>query len=133
MRVKRVSYELFESDLSSLNETSEWHEIDREIVLEFEDGNHMYFSWCGEPVQYSICSKNNRFFKNEPENIMDVTNWEMWRKLVGEEIRLAYHDSCHQVLEIKGQSTSVYLSSQENGSWQADVLHISKEKPIYNC
>lgn len=132
MKVKRVIYELYQSDLDCLKKNSEWHEIDREVIFEFEDGLHTYCSWNGEPVQYSIGSSNRRFFINEPDHIIDVTNWEIWHKLIGEQIRLIYHDSCHQVLEIKGQSTSVYLSSQENGSWQADVLHISKEKPKYN-
>ena len=52
--------------------------------------------------------------------------------LVGEDVSLVYHDDCHQVLEIKGQSTSVYLSSQENGSWEPDVLHISKENHMFS-
>jgi len=38
MKIKRVIYELYESDLVSLDENSDWHEIDREIALEFEAG-----------------------------------------------------------------------------------------------
>lgn len=38
MKLKRVIYELYEVDLVSLHDTAEWHEIDREIYLEFENG-----------------------------------------------------------------------------------------------
>jgi hypothetical protein len=39
-------------------------------------------------------------------------------------------DESHQILELKAQSSSTYLSSQERGAWVADVLHISKGLPI---
>jgi len=131
MKLKNVIYELYEVDLISLHDHPEWHEIDREISLEFENGEKKYFSWCGEPVQYSVGVQDHRFNVNEPDHVIDATSWDLWQGLIGEEIEFISHDESHQVLELKGQSKSVYLSSQERGSWQADVLHISTKLPKY--
>ncbi|PHS16809.1 MAG: hypothetical protein COA86_11115 [Kangiella sp.] len=132
MKLKRVIYELYEIDLVSLHDQSEWHEIDREIFLEFDNGEKMYFSWCNEPVQFSIGSKNHRFNENQPDHIVDASGWDIWKDLIGDNIQFTYKET-HQILEVKGQSKSVYLSSQEKGSWYADVLHISDTLPVFNC
>ena len=132
MKLNRVIYELFEIDFGSLKgqSGSESHEIDREIYLEFETGEKLYFSWCNEPVQCCIGFKPERFNANEPDHVIDATNWKVWCELIGQEICFVFTDESHQILELKGQSSSVYLSSQERGSWEADVLHISKDLPI---
>ena len=129
MKLKRVIYELYEVDLVALHDQPEWHEIDREIFLEFDNGDRRYFSWCDEPVQYSVGSNDHRFNMNEPDHVIDATEWNMWLGLIGSEIDFIYHDESHQVLELRGQNGSVYLSAQEQGSWQADVLHISNAPP----
>jgi hypothetical protein len=133
MKLKRVIYELFEIDFGSLTgqSDSESHEIDREIYLEFETGEIFYFSWCNEPVQYCIGFKSGRFNSSEPDHTIDVSNWEVWRVLIGQEIGFIFTDDSHQILELKGQSSSAYLSSQESGVWLTDVLHISKKLPIF--
>lgn len=132
MKLKRVIYELYEIDFVSLQgeSLSESHEIDREIYLEFESGEKVYFSWCNVPVQYCIGYKSERFNNNEPDHVVDATNWKIWCDLIGQEISFVFIDDSHQVLELKGQSSSTYLSSQERGSWVADVLHISKSLPV---
>ncbi|MBH0014883.1 hypothetical protein [Pseudoalteromonas sp. NGC95] len=132
MKLKRVIYELFEIDFGSLKgqSDSESHEIDREIYLEFETGEKLYFSWCNEPVQYCIGFKSERFNDNEPDHVIDATNWKVWRDLIGQDISFVFTDESHQILHLKSQSSSTYLSSQENGSWVADVLHISKGLPV---
>jgi hypothetical protein len=81
MKLKRVIYELYEIDFGNLKgqSDSESHEIDREIYLEFETGEKFYFSWCSEPVQYCIGFKSERFNVNEPEHVIDATNWKVWR------------------------------------------------------
>ncbi|MDN3650809.1 hypothetical protein QWZ13_18080 [Reinekea marina] len=131
MKLKRVIYELYEVDLVSLNINQEWHEIDREIYLEFEGGEKKYFSWCNKPAQYSVGVQNHRFNTNEPDHVVDASNWNMWQGLIGNEIELISRGNLHQILEIKGQGKSVYLSSQEQGSWLSDVLHISSTLPEF--
>ena len=81
-------------------------------------------------MQYCIGFKPGRFNANEPDQVIDATNWKIWRELIGQEINFVFTDESHQILELKGQSSSTYLSSQERGSWVADVLHISKVLPI---
>jgi hypothetical protein len=132
MKLKRVIYELYEIDFGSLKgqTDSESHEIDREIYLEFETGERFYFSWCNEPVQYCIGFKPERFNENELDHVLDATHWKVWCELIGQDISFVFADESHQILELKGLSSSVYLSSQERGSWVADVLHISKGLPI---
>jgi len=131
MILKRVIYELYEIDLASLNDQPEWHEIDRELCLEFESGKALYFSWCNEPEQYSVGLLNHRFNENEPDHILDASKSDMWSKLIGQEITPIFLDDSHQVLELKGKTYSVYLSSQENGSWFSDVLRISMKLPKF--
>ncbi|MCF7513630.1 hypothetical protein L3V43_06990 [Pseudoalteromonas sp. L23] len=132
MKLKRVVYELYEVDFVSLEgeADSDFHEIDREIFLEFESGEKIYFSWCSEPVQYCIGFRPERFNANEPDHAVDTTSWKIWRNLIGQDISFVFIDDSHQVLELKGQSSSTYLSSQERGSWVADVLHVSKGLPV---
>ncbi|WP_418357061.1 hypothetical protein ACNH6B_11495 [Shewanella basaltis] len=132
MKLERVIYELYEIDFGSLKGESESdsHELDREIYLEFESGEKVYFSWCNEPVQYCIGFQSGRFNANEPDHVVEATNWSVWRDLIGQELSFVFTDKSHQILELKGQTSSVYLSSQEQGSWVADVLHISKSLPI---
>ncbi len=131
MKLKRVIYELYEVDLVSLHDTPEWHEIDREIYLEFENGEKRYFSWCNDPEQYSVGSLEHRFNENEPDHVIDASEWDIWQSLIGHEVQFNYKES-HQILEIKGQNKSVYLSSQEKSSWYADVLHVSNELPVFS-
>jgi len=132
MKLKRVIYELYEVDFGSLKgeSGSDSHEIDREIYLEFESGKRVYFSWCYEPVQYCIGFQSSRFNASEPDHVIEATNWNIWRDLIGQNLNFVFIDESHQVLELKGQISSVFLSSQEQGSWVADVLHISKDLPV---
>jgi len=132
MKLKRVVYELYEVDLVSLHDHPEWHEIDREIYLEFENGEKKFFSWCNEPIQYSVGIKDHRFNVNEPDHVMDASSWNMWQGLIGNEVEFISREESHQILELRGQGTSVYLSSQEKGSWFSDVLHISKTLPKFS-
>lgn len=132
MKLKCVIYELYGVDFGSLKgeSDSDSHEIDREIYLEFESGKKVYFSWCNEPVQYCIGLQSGRFNAKEPDHVIEATDWNVWRYLIGQELSFVFTDESHQVLELKGQTSSVYLSSQEQGPWVADVLHISKDLPV---
>lgn len=64
-----------------------------EIYLEFETGETFYFSWCNEPVQYCIGFKTERFNENEPDHVIDATNWKVWRELIGQYISFVFADN----------------------------------------
>ncbi|MBZ2191607.1 hypothetical protein JFJ09_05190 [Pseudoalteromonas arctica] len=132
MKLKRVIYELFEMDFGNLKgkSDSDSHEIDCEIYLEFETGEKFYFSWSSKPVQYCIGFKSERFNVNDPAHLIEATHWKVWRELIEEEISFVFIDESHQILELKAQSSSTYLSSQEHGIYFTDVLHISKALPV---
>ena len=49
-RLRRVWYELFESDRESLVLDSEPHTLDREIRLEFDTGDSRFVTWGTEPI-----------------------------------------------------------------------------------
>ncbi|WP_444932893.1 hypothetical protein [Microbulbifer sp. JTAC008] len=132
MKLKRVIYELYEVDLLSLHDHPEWHEINREIFLEFDNGLKRYFSWCNEPVQYSVGFQDHRFNVNEPDHVIDASEWGMWRDLIGNVVDFISHDNSNQILELRGQDSSVYLSTQERGSWSADVLYVSTTLPEFS-
>lgn len=83
MKLKRVIYELYDIDLVTLHDQLEWHEIDREICLEFDNGCRKYFSWCNESVQYLVGIQDHRFNVNEPDHVIDASEWIMWAGLIG--------------------------------------------------
>jgi len=133
MRLARAIYELFESDMATLQGAEEQHshEIDRELRLEFTDCSDLYIAWCSHPTQYAVGYQEKRWNVTDPEHIVDVSQWKIWRELIGQEISFVFHSPANQVLELRGDRSSVYCSSQERGSWQADVLHLSLEKPEF--
>lgn len=128
-----VIYQLFESDLPDLEAESTWHEIDREVMLIFEDNHPIYISWCSQPVQYAVGYQQTTWF-SDPTIRLDLSQSRIWKPLVGQLITLSYLDDQHQVLELSTSSANaaVYCSSQEQGQWEMDVLHISSEKPIFS-
>ncbi len=131
MKIEKVIYELYESDYLCIkgNENSNVHEIDREVRIELEDGMHVYVSWSNEPVQYSVGYKEERWNINVPEITIDVSSWKMWGGLIGQSCKFIYNDKAHQILELKCSEHSIFFSSQEDGCWEMDVLHISSSKP----
>lgn len=132
MKIEKVVYELYESDYSCIrgHENSDMHEIDREICLDLEDGRHIYVTWVSEPVQYAVGYKEGRWNVNEPDILIEASEWKIWRPLIKKNCEFIYHDEWHQILELKCNESSIYFSSQEEGSWLSDVLHISATKPV---
>jgi len=134
MKLNKVLYELYESDHSCIkgHENSEVHEIDREICLEFDEGNRIYVSWTDAPIQFSVDYKESQWNMNNPDIVVDASSWKMWKPLIGKSCEFIFHGEEHQVLELKCSDKSIYFSSQDKGSWFSDVLHISASKPLYN-
>ncbi len=129
MKLKRVVYELYDADMQSLSKDDDWHELDREISLNFEGDKKIYISWCDTPVQFCVSYQDSRFNRNEPDHHIDVSSWRIWQNLIGFDLKLLYLEESRQVLHLKGEKCSVYLSSQSQGSWLSDVLHISSKRP----
>ena len=129
--LSRVVYELFESDVEELNAAAatKSHTIDREVRLEFSNGGVRYISWCSEPEQYCIGVKESSFFKPGGAVSRDVSDHPLWRESVGRVVSLVVLDAEHQILEVRAEVSSTYLSTQENGHWYSDAVTISGNKP----
>lgn len=135
--VTKVIYELYNSDYSYIKDRldADTHEIDREICLVLDDGKNIYISWTESPIQYSIDYKGSRWFKNEPDKVLEASSWKLWKPIIGKVFELIFHDKNNQLLELRCKNASVYFSpleiSEPGGepNWESDVLHISSNKP----
>lgn len=136
MELQRVVYNLFESDAQVLDASpsAEFHQIDREIVLEGRQGERIYVSWeespdADDPSVYRVACRGQSFFTPGVPVVRDYSEHELWQPLLETEIELSFRDADHRVLEIRGAGRSVFVCSYETGSWGADVLHISSAVP----
>lgn len=134
MKIVKVVYELFESDYSRIlgHENDNSHEIDREVRLITDDGANIYVSWANEPIQFSVGYKDSSWNINKPEREIEASHWNMWKPIIRQECKLVYVNKEHQILELKSSGGSIYFSSQEQGCWESDVLHISTNRPKYS-
>jgi hypothetical protein len=136
MKLLRVVYELFESDAQSLDQQVDltWHEIDREIRLEGQNGEKIYISWGWQssPVMYAIETSPQAFCTPPAPVIRDMSGSSAWAGLIGKEVTFAFLESDHQILEVRCGKTSVYCSSYDfhRALWMMDVLHISVAPPL---
>lgn len=135
MRLLKVTYNLFESDVNRLDSkpNAAFHVLDREIVLSDEDSKETYISWIQTAsaegnVICSIACQETSFFTNEPV-VRDMTLHQFWHPLIGRELTFCDTDPDHQILEIRSADHSVYCSSYEDGRWGVDVVHVSLVAP----
>ncbi len=133
MKLKKVFCEYFETMMPDVKflENADAYELDKEIRLEFEDHPKIYISWGGEPVEYAVGTSEKSWFMNT-EVALDVSNWKIWKSLINQECEFHYHDKYHQVLEIKCDSKSIYISTQDDRGWYTDTITISSEKSVFN-
>jgi len=129
--LSQVVYELFESDLEELRRpgAENEHTIDREVRLEFSNGDTRYISWCSEPEQYCIGVQERPFFKPSGAVAVDLSHHPLWRSFIGKVVTLNPLDAEHQVLEIRFGDAATYLFSKEGESWYSDVVTIADTKP----
>ena len=127
----KVTYLLFESELSEGDEhlLRDEHIIDREVRLDWSDGSVKHISWTSNPVQYCVGVQAHSWFISGDVKEVDMSSRSNWKELVGKEVKLQWHDDSHQVLEMRTDVASIYLSSRENGYWEADTITISQAKP----
>ena len=129
--LSRVVYELFPSDVEEIEKPGAEleHTIDREVRLEFSNGDMRFISWCSDPVQYSIAVQERSFFVAGSSAVTrDLSDHPLWRPLIGNVVNMVALDPENQVLEVHSAAGSVYLSSHE-GHWYADVVTVSANRP----
>ena len=99
----RVIYDLFESDIASLDEpeSETAHTIDRQIRLEFSDSSIRHLSWSSDPVQYCIGVQEQPFFVSGDNVTRDFSAHPLWRSVVGHVLDLVVIDPDHQVVEVR--------------------------------
>ena len=129
MKLSKVIFEMYQLDFDCFEEHSDFFELDREVRLEFEDHVAIYVSWTEKPTQHCIGFKEGRWNMNELDHIKNVSELSMFSSIIGQECSFEFLEDEHQILHLKGTDESIYFSSQEKGSWAADVVHISKDLP----
>lgn len=129
--LRRVVYELFQFEAGTLDDpaSTEQHFIDREIRFEMSDGSCWFASWTNTPIQHSVGIQRERFFADGEPVTRDASTHPCWTALIGHPIEFVFLDERHQVVEVRSLSASVFLSSQENGDWAADVTTVSRARP----
>jgi len=134
--VSKVIYELYESDYLYLKDKldDDTHEINREICLVLDNGEHIYISWADTPIQFSIGYNKSRRFQNKPDKTLEASSLKLWKPIIGEVFDLIFHDKNKQLLELRCKNKSIYFAPQETNentgeSWNTDILHISSNKP----
>ena len=129
--VRRVIYDLFDFEASVLEDpgSSEEHRIDREIRFEMSDESCWFASWTNTPVQHCVGFRRESFFLPGDCVTRDASSHALWANLIGKPIEFVVADDGHQVVEVRAPSESVFLSSQEKGNWEMDVLTVSRRRP----
>ena len=133
MRLNKVTYELFESDviyLSSL-EKSDPHEIDREIRLSFDGEEDVFISWeqtsAFGRIYFMMSFGTQCHFGNEAVS-QDYSEHAFWRPLVGAEIQISHVDFLKQAVRISSSSYEVFCYARENSNWGRDVTQITPRR-----
>ena len=108
----------------------EMHDFGGELALSFQDGQTIFVSWVGEPVQYAIGTKDSSHFVAEAQlTDFDVSGSAMWADLIGRDIALQHVASDNQVLEVSSEAGHIFLCSFEHGGWWADEVTVCKRVP----
>jgi hypothetical protein len=132
MHLSGVEYQTLPNDIPYVLETETlgWHQLDGQIKLQFSDGHTVFISWGDKPIQYSIEIQSVTFFSPGSLVEMPMNENPFWNSLVGSEIILEYIDATHQVLQVRGRHTSIFLSSQyDDGAFQGDCVRVSTVNP----
>lgn len=131
MKLAQIIYEIFESDAQWLDEddSRQIHEIDREIRLVDDEGQSTFISWSSDPVQYAIGIADVRFFNEPIPVVRDMSDSELWKGLIGENITFNFEDTHHQVLKISFSDHTVYCWTSTFADMGFDILFISTERP----
>ncbi len=108
----------------------ETHDFGGELALTFQDGQKIFVSWVGEPVQYAIGTKDSSHFLPDAQlTDFDVSGSAMWANLIGQDLALQFTAPDNQVLTVSSVAGRVLLCSFELGGWWADEVTVCKQAP----
>ena len=129
MRLKKVFYELYESETTWLeaNISRNLHYLDREVHLEFDDNDSLFISWKevgqGTFHGFVVHYQNKRHFNQPAPLLIEVSQTNIWKNLIGKDLSFEYCERYKRELEIISDGHSVWCWTEgEHGS---DVLHLS--------
>jgi len=117
MKLLKVEYEFFDYEEPS----TDAHELDRQIRLQFADSPTLYVSWTwgrqrpdSEP--YSIAYSESSYFEDGAARVIDASDSPLWSSHIGREVELTYvpspsSDSENQVLEMRSGTDRTYVYS----------------------
>jgi len=126
--VANISYGLFESDLHDLDRGAESHLLDGEVRVDLSTGESLFVSWSTDPVMYCVGIANESFFDSKLINVA-MSNSSLWRGFLGRPLQTSFLDDDHQVLRLNGPCSTCYISSQQSGNWELDVITVSRQLP----
>ena len=133
MILQRVAYQVFEHEAAGpwATDRTDWHQMDGEVVLTFNDGKKVFLSWGAGPQQYSIEQKDHSFFNVGVLVEVEMTEHSYWRPLIEQEIEIRYVDDEHQVLALERNEQSIFISSQyDDGTFYGDCVRVSQASPL---
>jgi hypothetical protein len=132
MTLLKVEYEFFDYEEPSSNA----HELDRQIRLQFADAPTLFVSWTWERQRepdseaYSIAYAESSYFTDSAARAIDVSDSPLWSRHIGHDVELVYTPSAsrefeYQVLEIRSRTDRTYVYSLG-----LDRVGISDTSPI---
>jgi hypothetical protein len=121
--LQRVVYLQFEHEESALS--NPWHELDREVQLEMSDGKVWFISWFPEPVQYAVAYSPHSFFSPPSPKAEEASSFAPWSNMLGQPVEWLWVAEEHQVLELRTNTGSAFISSLEKGHWNMDAITVS--------
>src|SRR5262249_14546382 len=112
----KVEYEFFNYEEPS----SDAHEFNRQIRLQFADSPALYVSWTWERQRgresepNSIAYSESSYFSDGAARVIDASASPLWSRHIGREVELAYapsqsRDSEYQVLEVRSGTDRTYV------------------------
>ena len=118
MTLLKVEYEFFDYEEPS----SDAHELERQIRLQFADSPGLYVSWTWERQRgpdsepYSIAYSESSYFTDSAARVIDASGSSLWSRHIGREVELTYtpplsRDSEYQVLEVRSGTGRTYVYS----------------------
>ncbi len=134
--LRAVSYSLFENEshVDWANDESELHQLDREVVLEFEGGRRVFVSWAGN-TDASYSGHDDYFvlsiaaesqWTDPPFLSVDMTESPMWRELTGKVVAAEQLESEYYLVCVTSDDAKIFLSSLND-----DIIAISKNDPRF--
>jgi hypothetical protein len=131
-KLTAICYRLFQGEEPAVDaaESDETHDFGGELALTFQNGQKIFVSWVGEPVQYAIGTKDSSHFLPDAQlTDFDVSGTAMWADLIGQDVALQFTAPDNQVLTVSSVIGHVLLCSFERGGWWADEVTVCKQAP----